>query len=187
MNTAPLPMKMFLSRDWIMANNFTYSTTGLTLTKRFEGLRLQSYQDIAGHWTIGYGHKGQGVRPNQTITQAQATALLEADLRAAETVVNRCVKYQLTQNEFDALVDMAYNIGIGAFASSELVAYLNEGKLPLAEGQFDVWCHAGGRVVAQLLTRRQAELALFEQATGTGTTMATPTTTTAAPTAAKEA
>ena len=148
-----------------MPNNFTYDTVGTALTERFEGLRLESYQDAAGNWTIGYGHKGLGVKEGQTITPAAALALLEADIRSAALVVNKCVTYPLDQDEFDALVDLAYNIGVGAFACSELVRYLNDGKVALAAGEFAEWCHAGGRCVSGLLVRRKAELALFETAT----------------------
>lgn len=145
-----------------MANNFTYDGIGLALTKRFEGLSLKSYRDVAGNWTIGYGHKSIGVKGGQVITLAQATALLAADTKSAEIVVNRCVTFALTQDEFDGLVDLAFNVGVYAFASSELVRYLNAGKTTLAEAQFPVWDHAGGRVVSNLLARREAEEKLFE-------------------------
>lgn len=145
-----------------MPNNLTYGALGTALTERFEGLKLEAYQDVAGNWTIGYGHKGVGVKEGQTITPAAALVLLEADIRSAEMVVNQCVTYPLNQNQFDALVDLAYNIGVGAFACSTLVRYLNDGEVALAAAEFSEWCHSGGRVVSGLLLRRNAEMSLFE-------------------------
>lgn len=148
-------------------NNLTYSGTGLVLTEQFEGLRLSAYQDQVGVWTIGYGHTGNDVTPDLTITQAQAEQLLQQDVASACSCVNNNVAVQLSQDEFNALVDFVFNLGAGAFEGSTLLRDLNAGNFSGAATQFDAWDHAGGAVVAGLLRRRQAETALFEQGEST--------------------
>ena len=142
-------------------NSLTYSGNGLALTEQFESCRLTAYQDQVGVWTIGYGHTGPDVTPKLTITQSQAETLLAHDVGRAADCVNKAVTIELTQNEFDALVDFVFNVGTGAFAGSTLLRVLNAGNLDAAASQFDLWDHAGGAVVAGLLRRRQAETALF--------------------------
>lgn len=143
-------------------NNFTYSGKGLALTEQWEGCRLTAYQDQVGVWTIGYGHTGADVTPGLAITQQQAEALLAKDVLTAARCVNTMVKLQLTQCEFDALVDFVFNLGTGAFSRSTLLADLNSGNLAGAAAQFESWDRAGGVVVAGLLRRRQAEAGLFQ-------------------------
>ena len=144
------------------ANTLTYSRNGLALTEQFEGCRLAAYQDQVGVWTIGYGHTGPDVTPTLTITQDQAQTLLAHDVGRAVDCVNRIVTIKLNQNEFDALVDFVFNVGTGAFTGSTLLRHLNAGDLHAAAGQFDLWNHAGGAIVAGLLRRRQAETAMFD-------------------------
>ena len=142
-------------------NNLTYSANGLSLTEQFEGLRLTAYQDQVGVWTIGYGHTGPDVTPEQTITMAEAQALLAQDVSSAVSCVNTVITVKLTQQEFDALVDFIFNLGIGSFKGSTMLRNLNAGDFTGAVAQFDLWDRAGGAVVAGLLRRRQAEAALF--------------------------
>jgi len=132
-------------------NNLSYSSTGLALTEQFEGLRLTAYQDSVGVWTIGYGHTGSDVRPGLTITQEQASALLQQDVAGAVAAVNRLVTVTLTQNE-----------GQGNLASSTLLRELNAGNTAGAAAQFLVWVYAGGVQLPGLVKRRQAEAALFQ-------------------------
>jgi lysozyme len=138
-----------------------YSSAGLALTKSFEGLRLTAYQDAGGVWTIGYGHTGPDVKPGQTITEAEATELLLADLQTAVRCVNGAVRVPLTQGQFDALVDFAYNAGRGNLLHSTLLRSVNAGDFAGAEAQFGLWVHAGGKVEPGLVRRRAAEAALF--------------------------
>lgn len=144
------------------ANNLTYDGQGLALTEQFEGCELTAYQDQVGVWTIGYGHTGPDVVAGLTITQDQAQALLAKDVGSAAACVNDVVTVQLSQEEFDALVDFVFNLGAGAFRGSTLLRVLNTGDFAAAAAQFDEWDRAGGAVVAGLLRRRQAETALFE-------------------------
>jgi lysozyme len=134
-----------------------YSQSGLQLTEQFEACRFVAYQDIKGNWTIGYGHTGPDVYQGLTITSLQATQLLLNDVQHAVNCVNQLVTVTLTQGEFDALVDFAFNCGCGAFAGSTMLKLLNSGDYQGAAGQFDLWDHASGQVVAGLLRRRQAE------------------------------
>lgn len=140
--------------------NMNYSKDGLALTERFEGCRYNAYQDVVGVWTIGYGHT-DGVYAGQTCTAEEAEEWLLEDVASAVDAVNRLVTVELTQDEFDSLVDFTFNLGTGAFTHSTLLAYLNDGDFEAAADQFDLWDKAGGRVVAGLLRRRQAEAALF--------------------------
>lgn len=146
-----------------MPNSFTYSGSDLALTEQFEGCRLTAYQDVAGVWTIGYGHTGPDVSPGLTITQTQAAQLLQQDVASAAACVNQAVTVALNQDEFDALVDFVFNVGRGAFLGSTMLRDLNSGDFADAAEQFDKWDHAGGKVVAGLLRRREAEQALFEE------------------------
>jgi len=144
-------------------NTFTYSQNGLALTQKFEGLRLTSYQDQVGVWTIGYGHTGKDVHPQLTITQEQANSLLMKDIASAATAVNRLVTVAFYQDGFDALVDFAFNLGNNALAGSTLLRKLNAGDFSGAADEFPKWCHAGGKLVPGLLRRRKAEQQLFQR------------------------
>lgn len=149
-----------------MINNYSYSKNGLELTKGFEACRLTAYRDIRGVWTIGYGHTGPDVHPGMTITQAKADALLVRDVQSIVDAVNRLVTAEINQAEFDALVDFAFNVGIGALTSSTLLRDLNDGDFAGAADRFDEWDHARGKVVAGLLRRRQAEMVMFSKGVG---------------------
>lgn len=145
-------------------NNFKYSQNGIMLTESFEGLRLDSYQDVAGVWTIGYGHTGSDIKQSMTITEDQAQALLESDIAASVACVNYAVKVNINQNQFDALVDFTFNEGRGSFLRSTLLTLLNMGDFLGASGQFQKWIYAGGEVQPGLIRRRDAEAALFNAA-----------------------
>lgn len=141
-----------------------YSLKGLQLTEDFEadgGPKLVAYQDSVGRWTIGYGHTA-GVKPGDCCTKEQVEAMLHADIAWAEAFVNHIVTRILTQGEFDALVDFTFNLGSGNFQSSTLLKLVNDGDLEDAAKQFEQWDHAGGKVVAGLLRRRQAEEKEFQ-------------------------
>lgn len=137
---------------------------GIALIKRFEGLSLDAYQDIAGIWTIGYGHT-TGVTPGQRITEAEAEALLRDELDRFENGVNSAVKVDINPNEFSALVSFSYNVGLGALRSSTALRRLNAGDRMGAADALTWWNKAtvdGRKVVVRGLTRRRAaERALF--------------------------
>lgn len=141
-----------------------YSKTGLHLTEQFEGCRLTAYPDPAtggAPWTIGYGHTGQDVHKGMTITQEQAEALLLQDVKKAAQAVNLKVCREITQPEFDALVDFTFNCGVGNFSGSTLLKKLNAGDFHGAAAEFEKWDMAAGKHMAGLLKRRHAEAELF--------------------------
>lgn len=128
--------------------------------KAFEGLELQAYKDVDGSWAIGYGHT-EDVEPGMEITRTKADALLSAKLDRLSARVHKLVKVKLAQHQFDALVSLAYNIGLGAFARSTLLKKLNEGDFTGAAKQFTRWVYAKGRRLPGLKRRRVAELEMF--------------------------
>jgi len=139
------------------------SSTGIALIKQFEGERLTAYICPAGVLTIGVGHTGPHVKPGQKITAAESEALLRADLAKFEKAVSAAVKVPLNQNQFDACVALAFNIGPGAFAGSTLVRLLNSKDYSGAAAQFERWNKGGGKVLPGLVARRAAEAALFRK------------------------
>ncbi|WP_151837834.1 MULTISPECIES: lysozyme [unclassified Acinetobacter] len=140
------------------------STNGIDLICSFEGLELKAYDDGVGVWTIGYGTtmiNGTKVKKGDTCTLEQAKSYFAHDLKRFEASVNNQVKVPLSQNQFDALVSLVYNIGSGNFASSTLLKKLNAKDYAGAADQFPRWNKAGGKVLNGLIRRRDAERALF--------------------------
>jgi lysozyme len=140
------------------------SESGIDLVKRFEGLELESYQDIAGIWTIGYGHT-ETAGPDQKISASEAEALLRRDLKPREKAVSELASVSLNQNEFDALVSFVYNVGIAGFRGSTARKRLNRGDRLGAADALMWWNKAtvNGvlREVTGLTRRRAAERGLF--------------------------
>ena len=129
---------------------------GLNLIKQFEGCRLTAYKCPAGVWTIGYGHTA-GVTSDQTITQAEADKLLVEDVAKYEKKVNKYYdRYKWNQNEFDALVSFAFNIG----SIDKLTANGTRSRAVIAE-KILLYNKAAGKALAGLTRRRQAEKELF--------------------------
>jgi lysozyme len=126
---------------------------GLQLIESFEGLRLNSYQDSVGVWTIGYGHT-QGVNHGQTITQQQAQAFLQKDLGVAESAVNR-LGLTLTDNQFAALVSFTFNLGAGNLNK------LMKSGLAAVPDRILLFDREGGRELPGLTRHRQAERSLY--------------------------
>jgi Phage-related lysozyme (muraminidase) len=131
------------------------SDNGINLIKQFEGCRLDAYKCPAGVWTIGYGHTGD-VRQGQKITAAQAEAYLRVDLGKFEKKVEKYSKYNWNQDEFDALVSFAYNVG----SIDQLTANGTRGRAVIAD-RILAYNKAGGKVLAGLTRRRKAERELF--------------------------
>ena len=138
------------------------SPAGLILLKESEGFRDRVYPDVAGFRTIGFGHRlAPGEEYPNGISLSQGEAILRHDLAIADAAVERLVKVQLTQGQFDALVDFAFNLGAGRLASSTLRTYLNSGKYDAAGWELLAWDHAGSRELASLKIRREAEFRLW--------------------------
>lgn len=141
----------------------TLSRRGLNLIKEFEGLRLEAYQCSAGKWTLGYGTT-LGIVEGMTCTKEAAEAMLRRDVERFAAKVATAVHVPITQNQFDALVSFAYNVGVGAFENSTLLKKLNAGDDAGASGEFLKWIKANGEILGGLKRRRKAEQSLFETA-----------------------
>ena len=134
------------------------SDNGIKLITSFEGCKLSAYQDPVGVWTIGFGHTA-GVKPGMVIDSDTAILLFKEDLKKYEVNVNKFMPiYHFTQNQYDAMVSYAYNIG----SINKLV---DNGKRTLQEISDDIPNHnkAKGKVLAGLTRRRMAEKALFDK------------------------
>lgn len=129
---------------------------GRKFIQAFEGLRLTAYLCPAKVWTIGYGHTGD-VAEGMTITLEQAEALFAHDVAVFEQGVLKLVKVPLTQNQFNALVSFAYNLGLGNLAKSTLLRRLNSGNYAAVPVELMKWDKAGGKPVAGLTRRREGE------------------------------
>lgn len=134
-----------------------------SIIKKFEGLKLIAYFCPANVLTIGYGHTGKDVVPNQTITLEKASELLKQDTLRFEKAVNKLVQTTINQNQFDALVSFTYNLGEGNLKSSTLLKKVNSNNFAEAAQEFLKWNKAGGKVLPGLVKRREAEKELFEK------------------------
>lgn len=136
----------------------------VSLVKTFEGLRLVAGRLETGGWTIGYGHT-LTAREGARVSEADAEALLIYDLRHEAERIRPLIFSPLAQNEFDALLSFAFNVGDGSFQSSEVLKRLNEGDHLGAASALERWRAAdfeGERLVIDgLVRRRAAEKALF--------------------------
>jgi lysozyme len=130
------------------------------LLKKFEGCKLKAYRCPANVCTIGYGHTSAAGAPqvvdSMTITQAQAEDILKRDIVKYEIAVMDLVKVKLTQNQFDVLVDFAYNAGVGNLKSSTMLKKINSGDLDAVPAELMKWTKGGGKVLPGLVRRRQA-------------------------------
>lgn len=136
------------------------SSKGMELIKKHEGLRLRAYQCPAKVWTIGYGHTATA-KEGLVITLAEAEELLRADVEWAEKEVLR-MKVPLNQNQFDALVSLIFNIGVGAFRRSTARRLIKANAAdPAIRPAIRLWNQAGGRVLPGLVRRRDDEANMY--------------------------
>ena len=134
---------------------------GIDLLKSFEELRLVAYKPTPDDvWTIGYGHTA-GVQEGDTCSEAEAEEWLVQDSASSAAEVERDVTVPLTDDEFDALVVLTFNIGRGAFRGSTLLKKLDAGDYQGAAQEFGRWNKQAGKELAGLTRRRAAEEALF--------------------------
>lgn len=143
------------------------SEKGLNLIKKYEGFSSRPYMCPANIPTIGYGStyypNGTKVKlSDDSISEEEATQILEyIAQKDFGSAVNKFVIVELTQNQFDALVSFAYNIGRTAFENSTLLKLLNRGEYEAAAEQFEKWNKSGGKVLSGLTKRRFDEQKLF--------------------------
>lgn len=160
LTAADVPLINELAALWTKRSSRKISTKGLELIKRFEGLRLNAYRCPADVPTIGYGSTGPNVRMGMTITVQEAEDLLTSDLQRFEQGVSYLAP-DATQDEFDALVSFAFNLGVAALAKSTLLKKHLAGDKAGAAAEFGRWVNAGGRKLEGLVRRRAAEAALY--------------------------
>ena len=139
------------------------SNAGLALIKKFEGLRTRVYKCPAGVWTQGYGHTGPDVTPGaDDINEREAEMLLHGDLiqfeHGVETLLDGA---PVSPAQFSAMVCLAFNIGLGNFRKSSVLKFHKAGDYPAAANAFLLWNKAGGKILPGLVTRRNAERALY--------------------------
>lgn len=130
--------------------------------KEFEGYSNTAYRDSAGVWTCGYGHTS-GVTATTTCLKSEAERWLKEDLAPVEAYVNT-IEQVRTQGQYDALVDFAYNLGIGKLKSSTLLKKIKAGaSTEEIQAEFRRWVYAGGKVLKGLVKRREWEAARWAE------------------------
>ena len=138
---------------------------GLALIKRFEGFRAAAYRDATGVWTIGYGHTSMAGEPRVTsrtvISRNEATIILARDINTFAEGVVKALKVKVNDNQFSALVSFAYNVGLGNFQKSSVLATVNAQDFVAVGHRLSLWNKAGGKVLPGLVKRRAAEAELF--------------------------
>lgn len=142
------------------------SSAGIDLIHSFEKCVLFAYPDPGSRngdpWTVGWGSTGPGIAKGTIWTQKQADDRFAADLTRFEDGVTKLLAgAPTTQNQFDALVSFAYNVGVAALGSSTLLRKHKAGDFPGAQAQFARWNKNDGKVTKGLTRRRAAEAALY--------------------------
>ena len=143
------------------------SPSGIAVMHHYESCKLRAYPDPAtggAPWTIGWGHTGQEVVKGLSWSKAKADQVFAQDLKKFESGVISSIAAGSTQGQFDAMVCLAYNIGLANFKSSTLLKLFNSGDHAGAALQFLRWNKAAGKVMLGLSRRRESERALFEGA-----------------------
>ena len=138
------------------------SETIIKRIKEFEGFSAKPYRDSAGVLTIGYGTTKDADKYN-SISKIQADLLLRRDLAQFEATLNNYIAargYELTQNQFDALVSFLYNVG-SIKSGSNLDAAIRQGKPKVVAANLEKYVYAGGQKLAGLVKRRKYEAYLF--------------------------
>lgn len=128
----------------------------------FEAFRPMAYKPLpTDPWTIGYGYTGPDVHPGMSWTVAYAWSRLLSRVVDAADAVRALISTPTSQQQFNALVSLGYNVGAGALHGSQILAYHNARLWSHAAAQFPLWDHSGGHVVEGLLTRRIEEQKLY--------------------------
>jgi lysozyme len=139
------------------------SDEGIEFIKQVEGYSATAYPDPAtggAPWTAGFGHT-KGVRYGDQTDMEQATRWLHEDVREALAAIQDGVRVPLEQNQIDALASFVFNVGVGNFMRSTLLRRINEQKFEQAADEFLRWNRAGGKIMAGLTRRREAERRRF--------------------------
>jgi len=143
------------------------SQKGIDFIKSHEALRLKAYQDSKGVWTIGWGHT-KNVRPGDVITREQAEQFIRDDFAWVERTLNADLvagrdKPLVTQNEYDALCSLVFNIGSQAYLDSTVRRKIKQGDKMAAAHAFGMWVYSEHKFIQGLANRRAAEQKMFLQ------------------------
>lgn len=135
------------------------------IAKFFEGWFPRVYRCPAGYWTIAWGHRCAPDHP--PVTEAEGEQLLSADLQAALAGVLRCCPGlalpSAPPGALDAVVDFAFNLGVGRLQTSTLRRRINQGDWPAAARELRRWIYGGGRILPGLVARREMEARIIEK------------------------
>ena len=136
------------------------------LVKKYEGCELKAYKCPAGIWTIGFGNTqyndGRSVKEGDQVTLEKANELLDVILIKFIQQVSGLVKVRLSQNQFDALTDFAYNCGIANLKNSTLLKKVNADSTDLTiRNEFEKWTRSNGKILPGLVKRRKEEADLY--------------------------
>ena len=143
------------------------SQTCIDLIKKFEGFRADAYQDSVGVWTVGYGSTmwpdGKKVAKGQKMTMAEAEKVMAWELdRKGKVILAGLPTTTINQNQYDALLSFAYNLGVGALLKSTLFRKLKVNPNDeTIRAEFMRWVNAGGKPLKGLITRRKAEADMY--------------------------
>ena len=143
------------------------TSQGVEFIKGWETLALVPYPCAAGVITWGYGHARKRVEPvPESVTEEGAEQLLARDITDACKSVLRLIRVPLTDEQFDALVSFAFNVGGGALQRSTLRQLVNREEHGDVPDEFLKWIRAGGKVLHGLVRRRRAEGEIYMEASG---------------------
>ena len=151
----------------MLNENLHISDKGLQLLMHYEGCKLEAYLCPAKIPTIGYGNTfyadGKPVKLGDKITKQQADELLPAIVQKFAISVANAIKTSVSQHQFDAMVSLAYNIGIGNFIKSTLLGLVNKKASDIqVANEFMKWNKSNGKILEGLNKRRKSEAELYK-------------------------
>lgn len=167
------PINPFPKPKPVPADSLVPSQRCIAVACHFESFQSVPYRDPVGLWTLGWGHRMLPGDARTSITRAEGYEQLNADMASAAAAVARLVTVPLTQGQFDCLCDFTFNEGQGRLASSTLLSAINAGRYAVVpsqlysvdeSGEQHGWIFAGGEILPGLVLRRQADIALWNDA-----------------------
>lgn len=136
------------------------------IIKKWESLKLKAYLDPIGIPTIGWGtiqyENGTKVKIGEVLTEKRAEELLEYEGEKKAVEINKLLKKELNQNQYDAILSFTYNVGSGNLGKSTLLKKINISPCDASiKSEFMKWIYAGGQKLKGLENRRKEEAALY--------------------------
>jgi lysozyme len=148
-----------------MAEELTINEAGKDIIKFYESLRLKTYLDTGKVPTIGWGHCGPEVKMGMVISKEKAIEIFDKDISKFQEGVKKLIKSKATttQNQFSAMVSLAFNIGLGQFSTSSVLRFHNQGQYDKAANSFVLFIKDNGKVLNGLVKRRKSESLLYKE------------------------